>query len=263
MTLVPNPELRSASAVSRHSFPHMLVNTRSYDMTPQERELVTGFLNNLKAAQVPQLDPEADALIRQALAAQPQAGYLLVQQALMQQAALQQAQVRIAELERVSAVGPGTAAAVQPVPSRGGWGSPGGDTQSRRLGGGATIAPPDQAVGQAVAQARAPASSGLGGFLGAAATTALGVAGGAMLFQGLQGLFGGGAGHQAGGGFLGGDAPLGHSPTNDAPPTTGSAAAPAVDDPFASADPGDQADPFAAVDGDDSDLFADGGDDWA
>jgi len=233
-------------------------------MTPQERELVTGFLNNLKAAQVPQLDPEADFLIRQALATQPQAGYLLVQQAMMQQAALQQAQVRIAELERAAPFGVATAPAIQTAPSRGGWGTPGGGAPSPGLAGPAATALPG--ARPAAVQTPPAAGPGLGGFLGAAATTALGVAGGAMLFQGLQGLFGGGAGHQAGGGFLGGDAPLGHSPANDTSASMGpSAVGPAADDPFASADPGDQADPFAAADGggSDADLFADVGDDWA
>ncbi len=42
--------------------------------------------------------------------------------------------------------------------------------------------------------------SGAGGFLRSAATTAAGVAGGALLFQGIELLFG----HSAGGGFLGG-----------------------------------------------------------
>ena len=228
-------------------------------MTPQERELVTGFLNNLKAAQVPQLDPEADSLIRQTLAAQPQAGYLLVQQALMQQTALQQAQVRIAELECAAPFGVTTAPAMQTAPSRGGWGTPGPG-----LAGPVATAMPGARPG--AVQTPPAAGPGLGGFLGAAATTALGVAGGAMLFQGLQGLFGGAAGHQAGGGFLGGDFPLGHTLANDTSASMGSSAAgPAADDPFASAGLGDQADPVAAADGggEDADLFADSGEDWA
>jgi hypothetical protein len=46
-------------------------------------------------------------------------------------------------------------------------------------------------------------SSGWGGFLGNAATTAAGVAGGAFPFQGLEGLLG-----HRGGGFLGESAPI-------------------------------------------------------
>ena len=69
-------------------------------MTPQERELLTAFLGNLTATPASNPDPEADGLIRNAFARQPNAGYLLVQQTLLQQVSLRDAQTRLAELEQ-------------------------------------------------------------------------------------------------------------------------------------------------------------------
>ena len=51
-------------------------------MTPQERELLTGFLEQMTQAQAGRKDTEAEALIRNAAARQPDALYLLTQRAL-------------------------------------------------------------------------------------------------------------------------------------------------------------------------------------
>src|ERR1700751_1355388 len=69
-------------------------------MTPQERELITTILERLKSAGGQPKDPEADQLIRQAMAEQPDAPYYLVQTVLIQDLSLHQAQARIAELEK-------------------------------------------------------------------------------------------------------------------------------------------------------------------
>src|SRR5215207_3603760 len=70
-------------------------------MTPQERDLITTLLQRLKGAGAGQpKDPEADALIRQALRDQPDMPYYLVQTVLIQDLSLHQAQNRIAELEQ-------------------------------------------------------------------------------------------------------------------------------------------------------------------
>ena len=70
-------------------------------MTPQERDLISTLLTRLKsAAPAGQAkDQEADALIRQSMAEQPDASYYLVQTVLIQDLSLHQAQSRIAELE--------------------------------------------------------------------------------------------------------------------------------------------------------------------
>src|SRR5437899_5797146 len=69
-------------------------------MTPQERDLITQLLSRLRQAGGQPKDPEADALIRQALAEQPDAPYYLVQTVLIQDMALSNAQSRIRELEQ-------------------------------------------------------------------------------------------------------------------------------------------------------------------
>src|SRR6266700_746121 len=69
-------------------------------MVPQERDLITTLLARLKGAAGQPKDPEADALIRQAMVEQPDAPYYLVQTVLIQDLSLHQAQNRIAELEQ-------------------------------------------------------------------------------------------------------------------------------------------------------------------
>src|SRR5258707_11807944 len=69
-------------------------------MVPQERDLITPLLARLKGAAAQPKDPEADALIRQALREQPDMPYYLVQTVLIQDLSLHQAQNRIAELEQ-------------------------------------------------------------------------------------------------------------------------------------------------------------------
>src|SRR5260370_35711719 len=80
-------------------------------MTPQERDLITHLLSRVGQAGGQPKDPEADALIRQAVAAQPDAPYYLVQTVLIQDMALSQAQSRIHELEQ-------QLAASRPAPSQ-------------------------------------------------------------------------------------------------------------------------------------------------
>src|SRR5580704_3176448 len=69
-------------------------------MTPQERDLVTALLDRLKQYGTQPKDPEADGLIRQAVAEQPDAPYYLAQTVLIQDLSLHNAQNRIAELEQ-------------------------------------------------------------------------------------------------------------------------------------------------------------------
>jgi hypothetical protein len=155
-------------------------------MTPQENELLQKFLAQLAQAHVSAKDPEAHAMISRAVAQQPDAAYLLVQRALLLERALQQAKSQLSRLneQRDGADGgthvwtqtPSSTPATAPAPA-----SP----------------PPTQA-----APRTGGTSSGWGGFLGNAATTAAGVAGGAFLFQGLEGLLG-----HRGGGFAGESAP--------------------------------------------------------
>ena len=68
-------------------------------MTPDERDLLTRFLSDLTQLRGVAKDPEAAALIEQAVARQPDAAYLLVQHSLLADQALHAAQDRIADLE--------------------------------------------------------------------------------------------------------------------------------------------------------------------
>jgi hypothetical protein len=178
-------------------------------MTPQEHDLITALLERLSAqANLPK-DPEADALIRRGMAEQPDAPYLLTQTVLIQDLALGEAQRRIAELERQAA--PAKPAAEQPASFLGGAGR--GTVPSARPWAtspvpaqGAPAPGGNRPAGSAAAAALNPAPglmAGAGsGFLRQAATTAAGIAGGALLFQGIQSLFG----PHWGGGFLPGNA---------------------------------------------------------
>jgi hypothetical protein len=180
-------------------------------MTPQERDLIAHLLERLKQAGDQPKDPEAEPLIRQAMAEQPDAPYYLVQTVLIQDMALANAQNRITELERQLAaakpaaqptsflgglLGRGASPGAQPpagsVPPSGPW--------SRPAPAPAQPAPQYQQPGQPMAQPWASQpmmaqgmpmmAAGGSSFLRSAATTAAGIAGGALLFEGIQSLFG-------------------------------------------------------------------------
>jgi len=210
-------------------------------MVPQERDLITTLLSRLKSTAGQPKDPEADTLIRQAMAEQPDAPYYLVQTVLIQDISLHQAQNRIAELEKqladaqakppTSFLGnlfgsrdPAPPAAVGSVPSAGPWVR------------GPQVAPPPPGPGYAqpqpgYAQAAPAAGGGMmggamggggmmggmgggGGFLRSAAATAAGIAGGALLFQGISSMFGHGYANSLSGG-MGMQSGLGESVVNN------------------------------------------------
>jgi hypothetical protein len=171
-------------------------------MTPDERDLLTRFLQDLTGARTGPKDPEADRMIAQALSANPDAAYLLVQHTILSDQALHAAQARIAELERQ--------ASAQPAPSFLGGGQPWAGQQARPQTAVPQTAapledyPPQQPPPWAGAPGPFSSGGGLGSFLRSAGTTAAGVVGGEMLFEGLSGLFGGHRGLFGGGGFGGG-----------------------------------------------------------
>lgn len=193
-------------------------------MTPQEKDMISNLLDRLKQAGGQPKDPEAEALIKAAVQAQPDATYLLVQTALIQNMSLEGAQARITELEREVAQAK-EAAAAKPTSFLGGLlgggsrpapqppAQPSGRPGSVPQTGGYGQQPPPgyapQAQGFGPQQAGPMAAAGGGGssFLRTAAMTAAGVAGGALLYHGISSMFSGG-GHGGGGGasqsFMGG-----------------------------------------------------------
>ena len=157
-------------------------------MNPQEREQLTHFLQQLTQAQAGQKDAEAEALIRDAAARQPDAAYLLVQRAMQLEQALQivqsQANRLQAELEQMR-----SGARSGFLDQANAWGRP------------AAVQSAPNAAAQPQVQAppaASPAASWGSGILGNVATTAAGVVAGSFLFQGIGNLMGH---HQSGAGF--------------------------------------------------------------
>lgn len=201
-------------------------------MTPQERQLVSDLFDRLAALEISPRDPDAERLIADGFARAPHAAYALVQTALVQDEALKRADAKIRELTNAdvappagggfldamrSALGTQTNAqtgrgatsvpSVRPAPAgqpdpR--WNS-GAASSGSSWGGapGVNAAPqPEQA---APPYAQQQPSSG-GSFLGTAAASAVGVIGGAMLFNSIGSLFGN---HTSGSAFA--DVPQGGS----------------------------------------------------
>jgi hypothetical protein len=156
-------------------------------MNEQERELLNALLNNLVTASVGQKDPEADDLIRRAIAQQPNATYLLVQRTLLQDVALKNAQARIAALEQQLRLAQSSSVRASGTGSflGGGWEQP---TVASNWAQSSPPPYPQQNVQPAVTSR--PQPSAFSSFLRSAATTAAGVAGGELLFQGFENLFG-------------------------------------------------------------------------
>jgi hypothetical protein len=158
-------------------------------MNLQEREQLTLFLQQLTQVQASQKDTDADVLIREACARQPDAGYLLVQRAMQLEYALKAMQDQCSRLQaELDKARPGTQSGF--LTDINVWGR---QPQAPA----ASSAPAATTVGSAVqpsAQAPVPAagaSSSWGlGILGNVATTAAGVVAGSFLFQGIQNLMG-------------------------------------------------------------------------
>jgi hypothetical protein len=160
-------------------------------VTPQEQQLITQLFHRLRQAPTQEKDPEADALIAQGVREQPDAPYLLVQTVLIQDMALTNAQARIAELERE------LAAKSAQAPRRS-TSFLGGLLHGSVPSAGAAPRVPEPTPQPQAGWAPSPSPmqpmmtpGGGSGFLRAAAATALGVAGGELLFQGIRSMFGG------------------------------------------------------------------------
>jgi len=154
-------------------------------MTLQERDQLIQFLNQLSSIQVADKDLEADLLIRNLSAKQPDAVYLLVQRAMGLEVAMQAAQTQINALK--NQINQQQATNSQSfLNSANTWGkqavSPNSVSPTRMQ----TSAPQANA---ATITAPAAANSAWGsGMLGSIATTAAGVVAGSLLYQGISNL---------------------------------------------------------------------------
>jgi uncharacterized protein len=155
-------------------------------MQSEERELITGLFGRLQPFESQPRDGEAEALIKDLAVRQPAAPYLLVQTVLVQEQALKAAQERIAELEARAGSAPAASGFLGSAPKIGPWGATAGAPAAPA--GPRPSVPPTRSPLQA---AVAPQQGGGGGsFLRSAMATAAGVAGGALLFEGIRNLMG-------------------------------------------------------------------------
>lgn len=159
-------------------------------MNTQERDQLQQFLQQLTEVKLSSKDTEADSLIREAIARQPDAAYLLIQRSLLQDQALRTAQTQIAELQNQlqrQAASPAGGGFLNDNP----WATP--SSSDNRVPGTSQYQMPNRpAAGMNYAPAAAPNQGpGFGSsFLGNVATTAAGVVAGSFLFQGIESLLG-------------------------------------------------------------------------
>lgn len=159
-------------------------------MNTQEREQLNQFLNQLLGVKLTAKDDEAEHLIQEAIARQPDAAYLLVQRSLLQDQALRAAQEQIADLQQ-RLQQKETAASNRGFLDDNPW----APTNNNSVPGAsnyrmpaAPSAPDNPAYARAMPQNQA---QGFGSsFLGNVATTAAGVVAGSFLFQGIENLLG-------------------------------------------------------------------------
>ncbi len=184
-------------------------------MTPQESSMLQDLIQKVEETKLTEKDPEAEQMLQQGLSRDPDAIYKLAQTVLVQNLALNQARAQIDQMKQ---------AQLQAPPARA------TSFLGGLLGHRDPAPPPAQPPYQQVPYQQAPpqyssapiyvesAPSPAGSFLRSAATTAAGVAAGALAFEGIESLmhggFGGGGGW-GGGGFGGGGFGYGAPPVEE------------------------------------------------
>ncbi len=181
-------------------------------MTSQEESMLNDLMRKINSTSLQEKDDSAERLLRDGLGRNPDAMYMLAQTVLVQNMALDQARQQIMSLQQApqqqqqpakatsflgSLLGHRDPQPSAPQPSQG--------YQTVNYG------QPQAAQSSQFSQPMQQAPSGQPSFMRSAATTAAGVAAGALAFQGVESLlhggggFGGGGGGFGGGGFGGGD----------------------------------------------------------
>jgi hypothetical protein len=185
-------------------------------MTPQEESMLNDLIGRVEQTQLTEKDPEAEQLLNQRLARNPNALYVLAQTVLVQKYALEQATAQLNQLraQQAQQLQPQPAHATSFLGSLLGHHDPAPPPPAAPPPPGYGASPYGQPYAQPYPPAGpvygAPPPSAGGSFLRSAATTAAGVAAGALAFQGVesllhgfggqpsgfggQGLFGGGGG---------------------------------------------------------------------
>ena len=160
-------------------------------MTEQEQQLITGLADRIRNAPAPQIDRDADDLIRRTIGSRPDALYILTQTVLLQEMALNQAKEQIEQLKQQGAP------AAQP---QGGFlhGQPSSYASSSYQ----QSSYPSRGYAEPDPPPPPPSGGGFSGFLHNVAQTAAGVIAGEVAFDALSSIFGHRGGY--GGGFFGG-----------------------------------------------------------
>ena len=182
-------------------------------MSPEERQLISSLFDRINTAASAPRDAEAEALIADGVKRAPHSAYVMAQAVIVQEEALKAASNRIEQLEaRIKAleskqaepaptsflggIGGGlfgigrTASGVPAVPAPASAPAPSAGSVWNR--GGAPQPQQQQSFQQqpmGMAPQMQPQQAAGSGFLGNALATAAGVAGGALLFHGLQSAF--------------------------------------------------------------------------
>lgn len=163
-------------------------------MTPSESQALQDFLTQLIAIRGFAKDPQASAQIANAVAQQPDAAYLLVQRAMLLEKELEQATAQVQQLQNaldVERASPATSF----LDAANAWGN------SAKPAAPLHFATPPASMPQSPLPASMPNpgpvltasntgffGSNAGSMLGTVAATAAGVAGGALLYQGIGSL---------------------------------------------------------------------------
>jgi len=181
-------------------------------MTPQESTMLNDLARKVQQTQLAEKDDEAEQFLQQSLGGNPDSIYILAQTVLVQNIALDQAKAQVQQLRQQVQDAQSQIQAPQPAHSTSFLGSllgrhdaPAAAPQNfpPRPAAAPQYYPPTPAYAPDYAAAPPVAPSGGSSFLRSAATTAAGVAAGALAFEGVESILHG-FGHGGGGGF-GGD----------------------------------------------------------
>ena len=177
-------------------------------MSPEERQLISGLFDRINAASGAPRDAEAETMIAEGVKRAPHAAYVMAQAVIVQEEALKAASGRIEQLEArvreleskpaptgfLGGIGGGlfgagrTASGVPAVPASSSAPAPSTGSPWNR-GGAAQTQQSFQQQPMGMTPQVQPQQAAGSGFLGNALATAAGVAGGALLFHGLQSAF--------------------------------------------------------------------------
>ena len=194
-------------------------------MTPQEEQLLNGLIDRLNQTPLEEKDPDAEALLNERLAGNPDALYMLAQTALVQNIALDQARGQISQLQQQlqqqrpqpahttsflgRLLGERDEPAAPPPQEQAGYSQQQAPTAGYQQVPSqyAQPAQPYAQYGQPYPQAQYAPVAARPSFLGGALQTAAGVAAGALAFEGVESIlhgFGHGGFGWGGPGYMGG-----------------------------------------------------------